>query len=80
MENTKTTNGVLRHIRVGGIEATVWRNVKDERVQYSVTLQRNYKDKNGDWKTSYSLRQNDLPKALLALQKAFECVALSRAE
>jgi hypothetical protein len=78
MENTN--GNVLRHIRVGGVEATVWKNVYGEKTSFSVTLQRNYKDKNGEWKTTYSLRQNDLPKALLALQKAFEHVALSRVE
>ena len=76
---TKAKNeNVLNHIRVGGVEATVWRNTNGEKVSMSVTLQRNYKDRNGSWKTSHSFRQNDLPKALLALQKAFEHVALSR--
>ena len=75
------TNGsVLKHIRVGGVECTVWKNVYGEKTSFSVTLQRNYKDRNGEWKTSYSLRQNDIPKALLALQKAFEHVALARAQ
>lgn len=76
----KNKDNVMRHIRVGGIEATVWKNTVGENVSYSVTLQRNYKDKNGEWKTTYSLRQNDLPKALLALQKAFEHVSLARAQ
>jgi hypothetical protein len=69
---------VVKHIRVGGVEATIWKNEYDGKTSFSVTLQRSYKDRNGVWKTTYSLRQNDLPKALLALQKAFETVALSR--
>ena len=78
---TKAKNeNVLKHIRVGGVEATVWKNTNGEKVSMSVTLQRNYKDKSGNWKTTYSFRQNDLPKALLALQKAFEHVALSRVQ
>jgi len=78
MENTN--GNVVKHIRVGGVECTVWKNVYGEKTSFSVTLQRSYKDRNGAWKTTHSLRQNDLPKALLALQKAFETVALSRAE
>ena len=74
----KENNNVLKHIRVGGVEATIWKNTNDARETFSVTLKRNYKDRNGEWKTTNSLRQNDLPKALLALQKAFETVALSR--
>jgi len=54
------------------------RNTNGEKVSMSVTLQRNYKDRNGSWKTTHSFRQNDLPKALLALQKAFEHMALAR--
>jgi hypothetical protein len=73
----KNTN-VLKHIRVGGIEATVWKNTNGGKEYLSVTLQRSYKDRNGEWKSTHSFRQNDLPKALLALQKAFEHIALSR--
>jgi hypothetical protein len=76
---TKNEN-VLRHIRVGGVEATVWKNRVGDRDTFSVTLQRNYKDRNGEWKTTHSFRQHDLPKALLALQKAFEHLSMSRAQ
>jgi hypothetical protein len=76
----ENTNGAIKHIRVGGVEATVWKNVIGDREVLSVSLRRNYKDRNGEWKTTHSLRQNDLPKALLALQKAFELISLSRAE
>ena len=34
------------------------------------------KDKEGNWKSSGSLMAGDLPKAILALQKAFEYVSL----
>ena len=78
MENVN--GNVLKHIRAGGIVATVWKNVNDGKESLSVSLQKNYKDRNGEWKTTHSFRQNDLPKALLVLQKAFECVALSRVE
>ena len=56
------------------------KNENGGKTSFSVSLQRNYKDRNGEWKTTHSFRQNDLPKALLALQKAFEHIALSRAE
>jgi hypothetical protein len=74
------TNNVLKHIRVGGVEATIWKNENGGKTSFSVSLQRSYKDRNGEWKRTHSFRQNDLPKALLALQKAFEHIALSRAE
>jgi hypothetical protein len=74
-ENRKTN--AVRHIRVGGVEATIWKNVSNGITTFSVSLQRSYRDRTGEWKSTYSLRQNDLPKAILALQKAYEHVALS---
>ena len=77
----ESTNGnVVDHIKVGGVVATIWQNENDGKVSLSVTLERSYKDRNGEWKKSRSFRQNDLPKALLALQKSFEHIALSRVE
>ncbi|MBU2541740.1 MAG: hypothetical protein KJ593_07535 [Candidatus Omnitrophica bacterium] len=68
----------------GAISATVWknaRNIKGKDVEYcSVTLQRRYKDNNGDWQSSSSLGVNDLPKAVLVLEKAFEYLVLKEGE
>jgi hypothetical protein len=80
MSEQNGNGNVVDHIKVGGVVATIWRNENDGKVSLSVTLERSYKDRNGEWKKSHSLRQNDLPKALLALQKAFETIALSRVE
>jgi hypothetical protein len=45
------TNGnVLRHIRVGGVVATIWKNMNDGKETLSVSLERSYKDRNGAWK------------------------------
>ena len=38
----------------------------------NVVFQRRYQDKNGHWKTTSSLRVNDIPKAVLTLQRAYE--------
>ncbi len=38
----------------------------------SVAFQRSYRDKDGQWKNSSSLKVNDIPKAVLVLNKAFE--------
>jgi len=65
----------------GVITATVWQNQgkdrKGEAVSYrTVSLQRSYKDKNGVWQHANSLRVNDLPRASLVLQKAFEYLVI----
>ena len=38
----------------------------------SVTFQRSYLDKDGNWQTTNSLKVNDIPKAILVLQKSYE--------
>jgi len=69
----------------GAVTATVWQNQgkgrNNETVSYrTVSLQRRYKDRNGVWQTANSFRVNDLPKASLVLQKAFEYIVLREHE
>ena len=69
----------------GVITATVWQNQGKSRtgeiVGYrTVSLQRRYKDKNGVWQTANSFRVNDLPKAALVIQKAYEYLVLREKE
>lgn len=66
-----------RKIRVGAISATIWKNEgaskSGEPFAYrTVSFERRYKDKAGAWKSTNSLRHNDLPKASLVLAKAYE--------
>lgn len=65
------------HIRVGSVSATVWKNGTNGQRYYSVTIDRAYRDrKTGRWDRTRSLRANDIPKAILALQKAYEYIAV----
>jgi hypothetical protein len=69
-----------KKIRAGGLSATIWKNEQEKNGKsysfYSVTLDRSYTDETGNWKTSHNLRSNDLPKATLVLDKAFEYLTL----
>ena len=38
----------------------------------SVSFQRSYLDKDGNWQRTNSLKVNDIPKAVLVLNKAYE--------
>ena len=76
-------NGVQpeKKFSTGAISATVWCNNGISRnggpVEFrTVQLQRRYKDKNGEWQSTSSLRLNDLPRASLVLQKAYEYLVL----
>ncbi|MFA5796758.1 MAG: hypothetical protein WC916_01820 [Candidatus Woesearchaeota archaeon] len=70
-----------KKFRAGAIAATVWENdaVRDgKKVTYkTVSFERSYKDKDGAWKSTSSLRVIDLPKASLVLNKAYEYLVLN---
>ena len=86
MQNQKnikaTPKGQLpeKKIRAGAIAATIWKNQMQkgtETVEYfSVAFERNYKAKDGTWKSTNSLRVADIPKAILVLNKAYEFLVL----
>jgi hypothetical protein len=62
--------------KVGAVRASVFQNVIShqgrEVVLPKVVLEVRYKDKTGQWQGTNSFSLNELPKAILALQKAFE--------
>jgi len=62
--------------KVGAVRASVFQNLISKGGQSiplpKVVIEVRYKDKTGQWQGTNSLSINDLPKAILALQKAFE--------
>lgn len=69
--------------RAGAISATVWKNKgknKSGRVTefYTVKLERRYRDNNDQWQSTESLGINDIPKAVLVLNKAYEWIATKK--
>ena len=69
-----------KKIKVGAVTASVFANEIDGKngkaVVKSVSLQRTYKDKNGEFQHTTSFGPNDIPKAVLALSKAYEHLVL----
>ncbi len=71
----------IKRFGAGAIQVAIWENEGKEGIKYNtVSLQKNYKDKNDEWKSSSSMKANDIPKAILALQKAYEYLTLKGAE
>jgi len=62
--------------KIGAVRASVFRNIimkEGQAIQLpKVVIEVRYKDKNGNWQGTSSLSINDLPKAILALQDAYE--------
>lgn len=74
-----------KRINAGAISVTIWNNkgnLKDgTTTEFStISLQRNYQDAQGNWQSTATMRVNDLPKAALALNKAFEFLTLRNQE
>ena len=68
--------------KVGPVRASVFHNqiVHNGKsvILPKVVIEVRYKDKNGEWKGTNSLSVNDLPKAILALQQAYEQITTHR--
>ena len=62
--------------KIGAVRASIFRNAIERQGKQvmlpKVVLEVRYRDKSGTWKGTNSLSLNELPKAVLALQKAFE--------
>jgi len=63
--------------KAGAVRATVFKNIITSNgkslILPKVVIEVRYKDnKTGQWKGTNSLSINDIPKAILALQKAYE--------
>ena len=74
-----------KQFKFGGVRVTIWKDVRKGSdgksfETRSVTLDRAYKDASGEWKNSHSLRENDVPKAIAALQKAFIAITEREAQ
>ena len=71
-----------KKFRAGGVSATVWRNhgqkSSGEESEYrTISIERSYTDKEGKWQSTNSMRVNDLPKASVVLQRAYEFLVLN---
>ena len=81
MENTNSGKNVPeKKFSTGVVSATIWKNNgvsrSGQQTEFrTITLQRRY-NKEGEWKSTNSLRINDLPKATLVLQKAYEYLVI----
>ena len=77
-----TKNQPEKQFKVGGVCVAIWRTERTDGngEKYDtrhVTLDRAFKETDGNWKHTGSMRVNDIPKATLALQKAFEYLTCS---
>ena len=62
--------------KAGQVSAALWENeieVKGKTITIlKATVQRRYKDQDGNWQSSGSFSRNEIPLAIYCLQKAFD--------
>ena len=74
----------IAKFRAGQVAAAIWANdveVKGRTVTIlKATVQRRYKDKEGNWQSSGSFSRNEIPLAIHCLQKSFEKIIENQQE
>ena len=68
--------------RHGSCQASIFSNEYKQdgetRTVRTVSFQRRFRDRKGEWQASASLRAEDIPKAVLILQKAYEYLTVGQ--
>jgi len=67
----------------GQVSAAIWENEVTTKAGKKVTMlkatvERRYKDKDGQWKSSGSFSRNEIPLAMYCLQKSFDHIIESQ--
>jgi hypothetical protein len=81
-QNSIEKSNLVKRFSTGAVSAAIWNNESlnqnGEIVEFkTISFNRRYLDKNtNQWKSTDTLKTQDLPKAILVLQKAYEHLAL----
>ncbi len=74
--------GPLKKFRAGQISCALWENEAlvsgRQIVMLKATVERRYKDRDGNWQSSGSFARNDIPLVIWCLQKAFDTMLEER--
>ena len=66
----------IAKIRAGSVSCALWENeIKVDgqtKTDLKASIERRYKDKDGNWKSSTSFRRNEIPLAIFCLARAFD--------
>ena len=74
----------IAKFKAGQVSSALWENqiqVKGQTINIlKATVQRRYKDQDGNWQSSGSFSRNEIPLAIYCLQKAFEKIIEKQGE
>ncbi len=76
-------NRPLKKFTAGAVVGSIWENevalpTGGSRTMLKVQLERRYKDRNGEWKSTTHFGRNEIPLAQYVLHKAFELIVEER--
>ncbi|MEM0983975.1 MAG: hypothetical protein AAGI17_08505 [Planctomycetota bacterium] len=66
---TTATQPIAR-VKLGAIQAAIWKNVSEKGTHYNATIERGYRDANGNPKSTGSFGTNDLLLAIKVMDLA----------
>jgi hypothetical protein len=83
--NKMAGNKPVKKISAGqGVSVALWQNEIDvggqKRTVLKASIERRYKDRDGNWQSSTSFGRNEIPMAIYCLWKAFEAMVASDQE
>ena len=68
----------VKKFRAGQVSCALWENEVNVNgrivTMLKATVERRYKDKDGNWKSTGSFARNEIPLAIYCLEKAFEAI------
>jgi hypothetical protein len=74
--------GPVKKFQAGGISCSLWENEiqmnGEAKAVLKATVERRYKDRNGEWKSSNSYSRNEIPLVIHALEQAFSYMLQKR--
>lgn len=78
---SEQANKPVKEIKArGGIRAAIWPNQTERGTRYSVSFEKSYRDKDGNWRKTTSLFFDEIPRALVVLSEAYRVIALMEGE
>jgi hypothetical protein len=78
------SNRPEKAFKVGAVRAAIWANPRVTSAgktfhSHKIAIERTYKDSREGFKSTTNLEVNDIPKAIIALQRAYEyCIAANQ--
>jgi hypothetical protein len=85
MDHDVSTLKPEKSFRIGAVRASIWKNIRQNKdgktfETRTVTLDRSYKDKEGNYKSTHRFTANEVPKAILLLQRSYEYLIVAPEE